>query len=134
MQNYYDGYFVSDDEFEEIVDASLNSIPDVFIKKIENLSIVIENYPSKRHFHKVGKKMLLGLYEGIPKTKRGRYGIGGYLPDKITIFKRPIESISSSKVDLIVNIRNTIIHEIAHHFGMDEKMVRSAEMKRVRAD
>ena len=71
--------------------------------------------------------MLLGLYEGVPQTRRGRYGIGGHLPDKITIFKIPIERIARSKVHLIQIVVNTVRHEIAHHFGMDEHRVRDAE-------
>ena len=125
---------VDDHEFEEIVDAAVKTIPEEFSEKIENVAIVVADNPTVSQMSKLKARnhhvLLLGLYEGIPRTKRSYYGVGGQLPDKITIFKRPIETISPTKVDLIINIRNTIIHEIAHHFGMDEVQVRQAEAVR----
>jgi predicted Zn-dependent protease with MMP-like domain len=72
--------------------------------------------------------LLFGLYEGIPKTKRWEYG--QVLPDKITIFKNPIEKYAQSEKEIANIIRDTIWHEIAHHFGMDEKEVKEAEFRR----
>jgi len=96
-----------------------------FTEKLENVSVVVEDYPNQHQLKKVGTGgMLLGLYEGVPKTKRGRYGIGATLPDKITIFKIPILAISRSIEQLKENVRNTVIHEIAHHFGMSEARIR----------
>ncbi|KKR10276.1 MAG: hypothetical protein UT39_C0021G0018 [Candidatus Woesebacteria bacterium GW2011_GWA1_39_21] len=113
-----------DSEFKIIVEGAIAGIPKEFRDRIENVSIVISDYPSIEQLKSArvvsGNATLLGLYEGVPQTKRGHYGIGGALPDKITIFKNPILSISGSYNEAIVNIRNTVIHEIAHHFGMSE--------------
>jgi predicted Zn-dependent protease with MMP-like domain len=126
---------MDDQEFGKLIDKAVNEIPEEFLKQIENVSIVIEDYPTRFQLEKIqaiGRGfMLLGLYEGVPKTKRGRYGIGGTLPDKITIFKMPMISIAKSYNDLVKIVKNTVWHEIAHHFGMDEKAVREAERKRI---
>ena len=72
--------------------------------------------------------IIFGLYEGMPQTKRGPYG--QVLPDKITIFKGPIEKAASSEEEIRKIVKNTVWHEIAHHFGMDEKRVREAERRK----
>ena len=72
---------------------------------------------------------LFGLYEGVPQTKR--WGYGQVLPDKITIFKNPIEKLAQYEKEIKVIVNNTVWHEIAHHFGMDEKRVRQAESHRI---
>ncbi len=131
---------ISREEFEKITEEAIADIPKKFLSKLENVEIVIENYPSQyqidkvfgsrkeREFYEKNKFSILGLYEGIPQTKRYHYG--GVVPDKITIFKKPIERKSSSLQDLREIIRNTVWHEIAHHFGMSEEEVRKAETQR----
>lgn len=125
---------MNDDEFEKIVDAAVASIPEEFRKRLENVAVVVSDFPTPSQLQILRSRgeggLLLGLYQGVPQTKRRSYGIGGQLPDKITIFKKPLLTISRDKVDLINNVRNTVIHEIAHHFGMDETQVREAEMQR----
>ena len=73
--------------------------------------------------------LLLGLYQGIPQTKRRNYGVGPTLPDKITIFKYPLLRISRSYEEAIANIKATVIHEIAHHFGMSEEDIHKARRR-----
>ena len=131
---------ISREEFEKITEEAIADIPKKFLSKLENVEIVIENYPSQyqidkvfgsrkeREFYEKNKFSILGLYEGIPQTKRYHYG--GVVPDKITIFKKPIERKSSSLQDLREIIRNTVWHEIAHHFGLSEEEVRKAETQR----
>ena len=122
---------MNDEEFAKVVEAAAKNIPEEFQDKLENVSIVVEDFPTPYQLNKLRARgergMLLGLYEGVPQIRRGRYGIGGHLPDKITIFKLPIERIARSKVHLIQIVVNTVKHEIAHHFGMDEHQVRDAE-------
>jgi predicted Zn-dependent protease with MMP-like domain len=72
--------------------------------------------------------LLFGLYQGVPLIKRESYGM--VLPDKITIFKNPIEEVNHSPEEIKKAVANTVWHEIAHHFGMDEREVRQAEQKR----
>ena len=125
---------MDDQEFGKLIEKAVKNIPEEFLKQIENVSIVIEDSPSRKQLDRLnpgGGGMLLGLYEGVPKTKRRGYGIGGTLPDKITIFKMPMLTLSRSYDDLIEIVKNTVWHEMAHHFGMDESAVRRAERKRV---
>lgn len=121
-------------DFEQLVEDAIESMPEDFLKVMENVSVVVEDWPRRDQLARIWRKgqrgMLLGLYEGIPKTKRGRYGIGGHLPDKITIYRIPILRIARSKEHVKVIVQSTVMHEIAHHFGMDEHQVRHAESDR----
>jgi len=108
-------------EFDLIVEEALRRIPQEFREKIDNVAIVVEAEPPHRG--------LLGLYQGRPLTERSVYdGFG--LPDKITIFQGPHERLSHSPEELQQMVADTVWHEIAHYFGMDEKRVRRAERKR----
>jgi predicted Zn-dependent protease with MMP-like domain len=122
---------VSNRVFEEIVKEGIKAIPERFLEKLDNVDIVIEDEPTLYQLRKLRARensLIFGLYEGIPQTKRGNYG--QVLPDKITIFKKPIEKIARSEKEIQEIVKNTVWHEIAHHFGMDEKRVREAEVKR----
>lgn len=108
-------------EFDLIVEEALRRIPKEFREKIDNVAIVVEAEPPHRG--------LLGLYQGRPLTERSVYdGFG--LPDKITIFQGPHERLSHSPEELQQMVADTVWHEIAHYFGMDENRVRRAERKR----
>jgi len=122
------------ENFEKLVSEGINNIPQKFLDKINNVGIVIEEEPTTEQLKKmkIGRNHLLfGLYEGVPKTKRWDYG--QVLPDKITIFKNPIEEYARSEKEIADIVRDTVWHEIAHHFGMDEKMVRNSESRRKKA-
>ena len=110
-------------EFEKLVDKALMDLPKHIRREIDNAAVVIERKSSQR-----GGKSLLGLYEGVPKTSWAR-NFGQILPDKITIFQEPIEKLASSNEEIIKIVRNTVWHEIAHHFGFDEKQIRALEKK-----
>ena len=116
---------MNDEEFENAIRKAVEGIPLEFKDKMENVSIVSSDLPSEEEMKQVSmtgrRGLLLGLYQGIPQTRRGNYGIGPTLPDKVTIFKIPILSISRSYEEAEQNIRKTVIHEIAHHFGMSER-------------
>jgi predicted Zn-dependent protease with MMP-like domain len=121
------------DKFEKLVDQGIKAIPKEFLKKLDNVEIVIEEEPAPEQLRKLRIRkgsFLFGLYEGVPQTKRWHYG--QVLPDKITIFKKPIERYAYSAEDIKGIVKNTVWHEIAHHFGMDEKRVREAEARRRR--
>ena len=109
---------MTDKEFKKLVSDALKDLPTYFKEKMENVEVVVENWPTTD----IAKgRLLLGLYQGVPKTTWGR-GLAVRLPDKITIFKGPIELISRGDMDAIKNlIVDTVQHEIAHHFGSDEK-------------
>lgn len=121
-----------EEDFEKLVDQAIKELPKEIFEKMENVAIVIEQNPSSGQLRQVGIRyggLLLGLYQGVPKTKYGR-GFGNILPDKITLFQEPIERLAGSKDRVLEVIKNTVFHEIAHHFGFDEKSIRDLERKR----
>src|SRR3989338_8235574 len=119
-------------DFEKSVKEGIRAIPEKFLRKLDNVAIVIEDEPTPAQKKKLNIRsslVLLGLYEGVPKAKRGA-NYNAVLPDKITIFKKTIEEEARGEEDLKEIVKNTVWHEIAHHFGMSEVQVRQAEIKR----
>ena len=118
-------------QFESIVIKAIEALPDEFREKLENVDVIVEDWPSAEQLQRLKirhRSQLLGLYEGIPHTQRGR-GYGMVLPDKITIFKKPIEMRCRSDKEIEKEIGNVVRHEIAHHFGTDENTLREIEEK-----
>ena len=119
------------ERFEKLVEEGIKDIPQRFLDKLDNVGIVVEENPTPEQLKKLKIRknyFLFGLYEGIPKTER--WGYGDVLPDKITIFKNHIEQSAQSEEEIKKIVKETVWHEIAHHFGMDEKEVREAESRR----
>ena len=119
-------------EFEKIVKQGIKAIPEKFLRKLDNVAIVIEDEPTLAQKKKLNLRpgwTLFGLYEGVPQAKRGT-NYSAALPDKITIFQKPIEAAARDEKDIKEMVKNTVWHEIAHHFGMDEVRVRQAEVRR----
>jgi len=121
---------MTNEEFEQLVKDGIDAIDAKFLAKLKNVEIVIEDDPTPFQLEKLRLRgaLLFGLYEGIPQTKREGYA--QVLPDKITIFKNSIEQVYSKPGDIKRAVKDTVWHEIAHHFGMDETQVRHAEQKR----
>ncbi|MBE0415638.1 MAG: metallopeptidase family protein [Dehalococcoidia bacterium] len=120
------------ERFEELVAEALEGLPQEFQQKLENIAIVVEDWPSPEQLASVGFRHrgdLLGLYEGIPLTKRGRR-MSMVLPDKITIFQKPIERVYRSDREIMRGIGETVRHEIAHHFGISDKRLKEIEQKK----
>ncbi|MEZ4523981.1 MAG: metallopeptidase family protein [Thermomicrobiales bacterium] len=113
---------LSDAAFEELVVDVLDSLPEQILNMMENVDVVIEDWPTSEQLQEAGIEghgTLYGLYEGVPLTARD----SGYFlipPDKITIFKRPIERHHDSRDEIAEQVRITVIHEVAHHFGIGE--------------
>jgi predicted Zn-dependent protease with MMP-like domain len=102
---------IEPERFAELVVNALDSIPEALGKLMENVAVVVDDRsPPGR---------LLGLYEGIPLTERGEYG-GMVLPDRITIFRRAICATVRTEAEAVEQVRVTVIHEVAHHFGIDD--------------
>ena len=119
-------------EFEKIVEEGIKAIPEKFLRKLDNVVIVIEAEPTLAQKKKLNIHpgwTLFGLYEGVPQLERGA-GYSAVLPDKITIFQKPIEDEAADEKDIKEIVKNTVWHEIAHHFGMDEFRVSQVETKR----
>ncbi|MCH8986784.1 metallopeptidase family protein [Patescibacteria group bacterium] len=118
--------------FEKLVYQALAALPSTAKKAMDNVEFVIEDEARQKRTDETDIKrneILLGLYEGIPKTDRDA-GYFWALPDKITLFKNPLEELSSGdKKKLKKLINDTIWHEIGHHLGFDEKEIRDLEIK-----
>ncbi len=117
------------ERFDILVGQAIDDLPPEFRLRLENVDIVVQDWPTQFQIRKAkvaSMRQLLGLYEGVPRTRRGR-SYGMVLPDKITIFQRPIEAQCNSERDVEAKIGRVVRHELAHHFGLDEKTLRRIE-------
>jgi predicted Zn-dependent protease with MMP-like domain len=104
---------LNEEEFEKIVIAELDELPDEMVDGLENLVFVTEDRPAD------GSLDLLGLYEGVALTERDRYGFGE-LPDRIVLYREPLLAVADNLDDLRDEIHITLVHEIAHYYGIDD--------------
>ncbi len=104
---------VSIEEFEDLVAEALDEIPDVLAHLVDNVVFVVEDDVEP------GEPSLLGLYQGVPLTERGHY-YSGSMPDRITIYRIPILRMCQTYDDVIDEVHITVVHEIAHHFGIGD--------------
>lgn len=113
-------------EFQELVDKAVTSLPDQFKSALSNVEIVVEVWPKRSDLAELKVHgWLFGLYRGIPQTRRGHYNAA--LPDKIIIFAGPILSVFGTDPEVVrQQVRKTVLHEIGHHFGMSEDQIQSA--------
>ena len=112
---------ISDEQFDQLITRAMDELPQRYIRGLDNVAIVYADDPTPEHKEKMhldNNHLLLGLYEGIPMTKRGA-GYTFVLPDKITLFKHQIMAVSSSEATLFEQIKRTLWHEIAHFYGLD---------------
>jgi len=117
------------ERFEWLVAKAVDSLPDEFHTKLENIDVVVEDQPNPSQLADVGLKRgetLLGLYQGVPLTRRSRH-YGLVVPDKITIFQKPIEAECKYDAEITTEIRRVVLHEIAHHFGISDARLRQLE-------
>jgi len=105
---------VDDERFESLVVDALDEIPDELAALMDNVVVVVEDDPDEPG--------LLGLYEGTPLTERDTYG-GMELPDRITIYRNPICAACDSEDDVVDEVLTTVVHEVAHHFGIDDDVL-----------
>jgi len=116
-------------EFEEAVISSLKRLPRFFKKKMKNVDVVVESQASQELISEMGLRSpfeLLGLYQGVPLDRRGFY-YGNVLPDKITLFQIPIESVCQTKEEIEEKVKEVVIHEVGHYFGLDDDRLRELE-------
>ena len=120
---------LSDEEFDRLISRAMDELPQEYIKGLHNVAILYADDPDQYQIQKSGLRegnILLGLYEGIPLTKRG----GNYtfvLPDKITLFKNSILMIVRNPAELFEQIKRTLWHEIAHYYGLDHERIHALE-------
>ena len=119
------------EEFEKLAAETVEEIPEKFLKRLENVAVVVEDEPSDEQRKKLKLRrdqVLLGFYEGVPQSRRGpNYGM--VLPDKITIFQKAIEQYAQTPAEIKELVKNTVRHEIAHHFGSGEAGAKKAAKK-----
>ncbi|MEW6162899.1 MAG: metallopeptidase family protein [Nitrospirota bacterium] len=115
-------YHVSRTVFDSLVERAVEGLPEEFKRCFTNITIMVEDYPSKEDRKLAGLKgLLLGLFRGVPYTRKGGFFDIPYpMPDKIILFQRNIESLCSSEKKLIEQITKTLIHEVGHYFGLSE--------------
>ena len=113
------GFTMPPDEFEVAVQDALASIPERLARAMDNVAVFIDDdyVPAPGEDPDT---VLLGLYEGVPLTERDSWWDAGSLPDRITIFREPILAICASRKDVIHEVAVTVVHEIAHHFGISD--------------
>ena len=100
------------DRFEELVAEALDSLPEELGRLMDNVWVTVEDVPEEPG--------LLGLYDGVPLTERDAYG-GMVLPDRITLYRIPICAMCRTEAEVVEMVRDTVIHEVAHHFGIDDE-------------
>ena len=106
-------FFVSEEDFEQLVAHELDALPDAMVDGLDNVVFVIEDRPED------GSLDLLGLYDGLALTERGNYGFGE-LPERIILFREPLIAACENLDQLRDEIHITLVHEIAHYFGIDD--------------
>jgi predicted Zn-dependent protease with MMP-like domain len=117
------------ESFERLVARAVDDLPEEFLERLENVDVVVEDYPTHDQLLKLGMEpgeTLLGLYEGVPRTRRGgHYGL--VPPDKITIFQRSIEAKCRYSGNISAEVQRVVKHEIAHHFGISDARLHQLE-------
>jgi predicted Zn-dependent protease with MMP-like domain len=120
---------LTDETFDRLISQAMDELPQEYIKGLNNVAILYADDPDEYQIKKSGLRegnILLGLYEGIPLTKRG----GNYtfvLPDKITLFKHSMMMVARDQQQLYEQIKRTLWHEIAHYYGLDHKRIHDLE-------
>jgi predicted Zn-dependent protease with MMP-like domain len=118
---------VTEERFLELIEEALEEIPEEFASYLDNIEVTVEQYPSLELLKEMripSTHTLLGVYQGVPYTKRGRTW-SPLFPDRIILFQKPIEHLCRGNENLIrIQIRKTVVHEIGHFFGIPDKRLR----------
>ena len=114
---------VGPDRFEELVVEAVDDLPQWVHERLDNVEILVEERPPP------GRRNLglLGLYEGIPLTQRSGGGYFGVMPDRITLYRFNLQRISGDEADLRRHVRHTVVHEVAHFFGISDDRLREID-------
>ena len=114
------------EEFEQLVAQALDDLPAYFQNKMNNVEVLVETWPTREHLRSAGAQpgsTLLGLYYGVPLTQRTQ-GYALVPPDTITLFQGPIEQVYRTPDRIRAGVKHTVIHELAHHFGISDDRLR----------
>lgn len=124
---------ITDEHFDQLITRAMDELPQKYIQGLDNVAIVYEDDPTpeqKEKMHLDNNHLLLGLYEGIPMTKRGA-GYTFVLPDKITLFKHQIMAVTHDEASFFEQIKRTLWHEIAHFYGLDHARMDELQRKAI---
>lgn len=119
---------ISDEEFQELINQALTELPGEHVQNIKNVAILYEDVPTPLQREELKLRCdqtLLGLYEGVPLSRR--QGMTRVLPDKITLFKKPLQAQAGTPAELKESIKHTLWHEIAHYYGLDHRKIHELE-------
>lgn len=119
---------VSEETFQQLINDTLESLPGEHVKNIQNVAILFQDEPTTEQRKQLAlrkNETLLGLYEGVPLSER--QGVQPTLPDRITLFKQPLESTARSMQELKEEIRHTLWHEIGHYYGLNHQRISELE-------
>jgi predicted Zn-dependent protease with MMP-like domain len=114
---------LSRSDFEKVVEEALQALPDEIASMLDNIAVFVEQWPSREQLRENGlsdRHELFGLYEGVPLTERDTH-YGMVQPDRIFIFQGPIEAVCTGSDELLHEIQHTVVHELAHHFGISDE-------------
>ncbi|MBA5873631.1 MAG: hypothetical protein GDA66_03640 [Nitrospira sp. CR1.2] len=114
---------IPESEFQDLVQQALDGLPDEYAKLLTNVAVVVEDEPSPEVLADLEMdegEDLLGLYQGLPIDKESFFQAGGQLPAKISIYRGPILRLCRTKKEVVEEVRDTVVHEIGHHFGFDD--------------
>ncbi|MCC6502922.1 MAG: metallopeptidase family protein [Deltaproteobacteria bacterium] len=122
-------YKVKEADFKALAASVLDGLPDEFRKRMENVVVVVEDYPSVEDAADAGipAEELLGLFHGLSRLEQEWSGASGQLPERIVLYKRNIEAVCSTEEELVEEIRLTVLHEIGHYFGLSEEEIEKYE-------
>jgi predicted Zn-dependent protease with MMP-like domain len=115
--------FLSESEFEALVREALDTLPEPYAGLMENVAVVVEEAAPREVLEDLeidDENDLLGLYHGLSMDKESFFQAGGNLPARITIYRKPILRICRTREDVVEEVRDTVVHEIGHHFGLDD--------------
>lgn len=122
---------VENEQFDAMITRAMDELPQAYIRGLKNVVIIFEDYPTEEQRRKQNLQAyqtLFGLYEGLPLTQRGG-NYSGILPDKITLFKGPLEHASDTAEQLQERVKRTLWHEIAHYYGLGHDRIHALERK-----
>jgi predicted Zn-dependent protease with MMP-like domain len=111
--------------FVKVVEETLDSLPEEFRSRIQNVAVLVEDFPANQRSVKPGQpgRLLLGVFHGVPTTKKSIFDLPSG-PDHIVLYQKNIEAVCSSEAEVREQIRLTVIHELGHYFGMDEEQLK----------
>ena len=113
------------EDFVKVAEQTLDSLPEEFRSRIQNVAILVEDFPPNQSPSKLGhhERLLLGIFHGVPATKRSVFNLSAG-PDHIVLYQKNIEAVCSNEAEVRHQIRQTLIHELGHYFGMTEEQLR----------